>query len=149
MASDTADLEVRPHPTMGSLPHPVLDADSFGARSRDGGSVAELTVLQFALLHYLAYLAPGKVATWLDLARAMEPYNTEPLTARAIQWHVKNLRRRLSDRRCYLPPGGEPWPRELILTRRGRGLALNWSIHTVTRKARVTHTQDTRDAHHT
>ena len=125
MASDAADLAVR-------RPHPVLDTDSFGARSRCGGSVAELTVVQYALLHHLAYLPRGKVATWLELAAVMEPYNAEPMSARAVQWHVWGLRHRLSQRQAYHPPGGVPWPRALVQTVRGRGLRLDWTIPTVT-----------------
>ena len=140
MAHDAAGLDAR-------HPHPVLDSDSFGARSRDGGSVAELTTLQYALLHHLAYLAPGKVATWRDLETAMEPFSQAAMTARAIQWHAKNLRQRLANRRCYRPAGGSPWPADLILTRRGRGLMLNWSVQPVTRKTRESHTKDTRNAH--
>lgn len=112
-------------------PHPVLDADSFGARSRDGGSVAPLTVLQYALLHHLAYLPPGKVATWFELASAMRPFDHEPITPKAVQWHAVNLRRRLSHGRYYRPPGGAPWPLTLLVTVRGRGLMLDWGIGTV------------------
>lgn len=139
MAYDAADSGIR-------RPHPVLDPDSFGARSRDGASCAPLTVLQYALLHYLAYLPPAKVATWLDLAAAMEPYNAEPMTSRVIQWHVWGLRHRLSRRNAYHPPGGVPWPRSLIVTVRGRGLRLDWSILPVTRCANTTPTQRKRKA---
>ena len=136
MPHDAADSGIR-------RPHPVLDADSFGARSRDGASCAALTVLQYALLHHLAYLPPGKVSTWLELATAMEPYNAEPLTPAGVQWHAWRLRHRLSQRRAYYPPGGVPWPRSLIVTVRGRGLRLDWTLQTVTRGSNETQTQRT------
>lgn len=130
-------------------PHPILNADMFGAWSRDRGSTAPLPLVQYALLEYLACLPPNRVATWAELAAAMEPYHVELMDKRLIQWHVKELRHRLANPHCYRPPGGEPWPRDLILTVRGRGLYLNWSILTVTHPPRATHTEDTHDAHPT
>lgn len=109
-------------------PHPVLDVDSFGARSRDGASVTSLTVLQYALLAHLAYLPPGKVATWMELAHVMGPHDQAPITERTIQSHVARLRTRLSQGRWYEPPGGVPWPRSLIVTVHGRGLKLDWGL---------------------
>lgn len=129
----TTDTIVHATGAQARRPHPVLDADSFGARSRDGGSVAPLTVLQYALLHHLAYLPPGKVATWIDLAIAMRPYDKQPLTAKAIQWHAGRLRGRLSRAHDYWPKGAVAWPFHLIATIRGRGLRLDWSIETVQR----------------
>lgn len=130
MHHDAAGHVARRTPSTGHIPHPVLDADSFGARSRDGASVASLTVLQYALLHYLAYLPPGKVATWMELAAALGPHDKAPMTERTIQGHVARLRQRLSQGRWYEPPGGTPWPRGLIKTVHGRGLRLDWSIKT-------------------
>ena len=109
-------------------PHPVLDVNSYGARSRDGTAVAPLTVLQYTLLCYLAYLPAGKVATWGELARELGPLDAAPMTERTIQSHVTRLRKRLSQGRWYEPPGGMPWPPNLIVTVHGWGLKLDWSI---------------------
>ena len=88
-------------------PHPVLDVNSYGARSRDGTAVAPLTVLQYTLLCYLAYLPAGKVATWGELARELGPFDAAPMTERTIQSDVTRLRKRLSQGRWYEPPGGD------------------------------------------
>lgn len=130
-------------------PHPCLDSDSFGARSRDGGSVAPLTVLQYALLLHLAYLKPGKVATWAELAVALRPHDKAALTVATIQGHVARLRERLSQGRWYEPPGGTPWPWGLIKTVRGRGLKLDWSIEMVERKGRGKDETRTKQTHKT
>ena len=127
MASVTGDRAV-------PRPHPVLDSASFGARSRDGSAVAPLTVLQYALLHHLAHLPPGKVATWAELAAALGPHDAAPMTERTIQGHVARLRTRLSQGRWYEPPGGVPWPPTLIVTVHGWGLRLDWRIETVVKR---------------
>lgn len=109
-------------------PHAILALDEFAARSRDGGSVAELTVTQFALLHFLAYLPPGKVGTYAALAAAIRPFDRLPLERKPVQWHIHKLRRIVARAEAYLPPGGEPWPEGVIRTRAGHGYLLDWAI---------------------
>lgn len=105
------------------LPHPILDLDSFAARSRDGHGLVSLTRLEFALLHHLAYLEPGKVATWASLAAAMHPFDKSPIGAKAIQFHINNIRRKVSRRENFRPRGA-PWPWDVIVTVRGWGARL-------------------------
>lgn len=112
-------------------PHAILALDEFGARSRDGRSVAELTVTQFALLHFLAYLSPGKVGTYFEIAAAIRPFDKHPLGRKPIQWHVFHLKRIVSTAEEYRRPDVLPWPREVIRTRKGVGYLLDWTISAI------------------
>jgi DNA-binding response OmpR family regulator len=109
-------------------PHAILALDEFGAWSRDGTAVAELTVTQFALLHFLACLPPGKVATYYEIAAAIRPFDRSPLGRKPVQWHIHKLKKVISNPARYLPPGGMPWPEAVIRTRLGHGYLLDWSI---------------------
>ena len=108
-------------------PHPILALDEFGARSRDGRGLIELTRTEFALLHFLAYLPPGKVAEYDVIGRALRPHEHAPVSNKVVRDLAARIRRKVCVSASYTPPDCQPWPHDIIITRRDFGLRLNWS----------------------